>query len=97
MKPIEKSRFLWYNRRVKLSLNRRPLWYTDNYISIEEAADYLGVKASTIRSWIKNKGMPHYRVGGKLLKFKRSEIDEWIKKDDDSTQENALGEWTWLN
>ena len=66
--------------------------YTDNYISIDEAADYLGVKASTIRSWIKNKGMPHYRVGGKLLKFKRSEIDEWIKKEDDSTQENALGE-----
>ena len=28
--------------------------YTDNYISSEEAADYLGVKASTIRSWIKN-------------------------------------------
>lgn len=51
--------------------------YVDNYINIEEAADYLGVKTSTIRSWIK-KGMPHYRVGGKLLKFKRTEIDEWI-------------------
>lgn len=63
--------------------------YKDNYISIEEAADYLGVKTSTIRSWIKNKGMPHYRVGGKLLKFKRSEIDEWIKCEDNATQENS--------
>lgn len=63
--------------------------YMDNYISIEEAADYLGVKTSTVRSWIKNKGMPHYRVGGKLLKFKRSEIDEWIKCKDNATQENA--------
>lgn len=52
--------------------------HVDNYINIEEAADYLGVKTSTVRSWIKNKGMPHYRVGGKLLKFKRTEIDEWI-------------------
>lgn len=63
--------------------------YKDNYISIEEAADYLGVKTSTIRSWIKNKGMPHYRVGGKLLKFKHSEIDEWIKCEDNATQENS--------
>lgn len=52
----------------------------DNYISIEEAAEYLGVKVPTIRSWIKNKGMPHYRIGGKLLKFKRSEIDAWVKQ-----------------
>lgn len=72
--------------------------YMDNYISIEEAADYLGVKTSTIRSWIKNKGMPHYRVGGKLLKFKRFEIDEWIKcKDENATQENPRGESTQSN
>lgn len=51
----------------------------DNYISIEEAAKYLGVKTSTIRTWIKNNGMPFHRVGGKLLKFKRSEIDEWVQ------------------
>lgn len=51
---------------------------TDNYINIEEAAAYLGVKSSTIRAWIKKKNMPSHRVGGKLLKFKRSEIDEWV-------------------
>lgn len=66
--------------------------YIDNYISIEEAADYLGVKTSTIRSWIKNKGMPHYRVGGKLLKFKRSEIDEWIKCEDNANHKNSQGD-----
>ncbi len=64
----------------------------DNYIGIEEAADYLSVKASTIRSWIKNKGMPHYRVGGKLLKFKRSEIDKWIRCEDNATREKSQGD-----
>lgn len=49
----------------------------DNYISIDEAAEYLGVKTSTIRTWIKNKDMPAHRVG-KLWKFKRSEIDGWV-------------------
>ena len=53
----------------------------DNYIGIEEAAEYLGVKASTIRNWIKNKNMPHYRLGGKLLKFKKSEIDDWANSE----------------
>lgn len=53
----------------------------DNYINIDEAAEYLGVKTSTIRSWIKKKNMPFHRVGGKLLKFKRSEIDDWVNSE----------------
>ena len=53
----------------------------DNYINIEEAAEYLGVKTSTIRSWIKKKNMPFLRVGVKLLKFKRSEIDDWVNSE----------------
>ena len=54
---------------------------SDNYINIEDAAEYLGVKTSTIRTWIKKKNMPSHRVGGKLLKFKRSEIDEWVNSE----------------
>ena len=50
----------------------------ENYISIEEAAEYLGVKPSTIRTWIKAKEMPAQKIGGKLWKFKRSEIDKWV-------------------
>lgn len=53
----------------------------DNYINIEEATEYLGVKTSTIRAWIKKKNMPSHRVGGKLLKFKRSEIDDWVNSE----------------
>ena len=49
----------------------------DKYISIEEAADYLGIKVVTLRGWIKKKDIPAHRVG-KLWKFKCSELDEWI-------------------
>lgn len=55
--------------------------HNDNYINIDEAAAYLGVKPSTVRSWIKKKGMPSHRIGGKLLKFKKSEIDEWVNNE----------------
>ena len=51
--------------------------YNDNYIGIEEAAEFLGVKAATIRKWIKEKNMPAHKIG-KLWKFKKSEIEEWI-------------------
>ena len=50
----------------------------DNYISIDDAAAYLGIKIVTLRNWIKKKpDIPAHRVG-KLWKFKRSELDEWI-------------------
>lgn len=52
----------------------------ENYISIEKAAEYLGVKPSTIRTWIKTKALPAHKIGGKLWKFKRSEIDAWVKR-----------------
>lgn len=49
----------------------------DNYIGLEEIANYLGVKSATVRTWIKTKELPAHRIG-KLWKFKRSEVDEWI-------------------
>lgn len=58
----------------------------DNYIGIDEVSDYLGVKASTVRTWIKNKGMPAHKIGGKLWKFKRSEIDLWVESQRNSEE-----------
>ena len=51
----------------------------EKYVSLEEAAEYLGIKAVTLRGWIKNekKGIPVHRIG-KFWKFKYSELDEWI-------------------
>ena len=51
----------------------------DNYISIEEAAVYLGIKAVTLRTWIKiKKDLPAHKIG-KQWKFKKTELDEWVK------------------
>ena len=52
----------------------------DKWISIEDAANYLGVKVVTIREWIKKEnGIPAHKIG-KLWKFKKSELDEWVKR-----------------
>ena len=51
----------------------------DNYINLEEAAEYLGVTANTLRNWIKKSELefPAYKAGHQW-KLKRSEIDEWL-------------------
>lgn len=51
----------------------------ENYINLEEVAVYLGIKPATLRSWIKDPDneVPAHKVG-RMWKFKRSEIDEWI-------------------
>lgn len=50
----------------------------DSWIGINEAAAYLGVTKDTIRNWIKKSDMPAHKIG-KLWKFKRSELDVWVK------------------
>lgn len=54
----------------------------DIWIGIEEAANYMGVNKDTIRNWIKkDTGIPAHKIG-KLWKFKKSELDAWIKSGD---------------
>jgi len=51
----------------------------DKWISIDAAAEYLDVNKDSIRNWIK-KGtdIPAHKIG-KQWKFKKSELDEWVK------------------
>jgi excisionase family DNA binding protein len=52
---------------------------SDKWISLEEAADYLSVNKDTIRNWIKKgTGIPARKIG-KLWKFKKSELDDWVE------------------
>ncbi len=54
-------------------------FYEDKWIGIEEAANYLSVNKDTIRNWIKkSNGIPAHKIG-KLWKFKKSELDDWVK------------------
>lgn len=51
----------------------------DRWIGIEDAADYLGVNKDSIRNWIKkDTEIPAHKIG-KQWKFKKSELDEWVK------------------
>ena len=51
----------------------------EKYISLNETADYLGIKPVTLRSWIRNpqNEVPAHKIG-RFWKFKCSEIDAWV-------------------
>lgn len=51
----------------------------DRWLSVDEIADYLGVKRDTIYKWIGEKSLPAHRLG-RLWKFKKEEVDEWVLK-----------------
>ena len=47
------------------------------FLSIDELADYLGMKRSNLYSKVERKEIPHYRVG-RLLLFRKEEIDAFM-------------------
>lgn len=50
----------------------------EKWIGIEEAAEYMDVTKDTVRNWIKKTDIPAHKIG-KLWKFKKSELDAWVK------------------
>ena len=48
-------------------------------LTVEELADYLGLKKQTIYNWLHAKKLRGLKIG-KVWRFERSMIDEWLKK-----------------
>jgi excisionase family DNA binding protein len=49
----------------------------EGWVSIEEVAAHLRVAKESVYRWVESKGFPAHRVG-RLLRFKLSEVDEWV-------------------
>jgi excisionase family DNA binding protein len=50
----------------------------ERWVSVSQVAGHLGVARDSIYRWIERKAFPAHRVG-RLLRFKLSEVDEWVK------------------
>jgi len=51
----------------------------ERWLSVDEIAQYLGIKQDTVYKWIKRKKLPAHKVG-RLWKLRISEIDEWVRQ-----------------
>jgi len=50
----------------------------DRWLSMKEICKHLGVSDDTVYKWINRYDMPAHRLG-RLWKFKKTEVDEWVK------------------
>jgi excisionase family DNA binding protein len=48
------------------------------FFDIQDLSRYVSIKPSTLYVMVEERNIPHYRVG-KLIRFKRSEIDLWME------------------
>lgn len=51
----------------------------ERWLSVDDVAAYLGIRRGTVYKWAERLGLPARKVG-RLLKFKRSEIDAWVER-----------------
>lgn len=51
---------------------------TQEYLSIKDLVHYCGLSERTIRSYLKNKSLPHFCVGRKIL-IKKEQFDRWMQ------------------
>jgi excisionase family DNA binding protein len=51
----------------------------EKYYKPAELATLLGVKLSTVYNWTHIGYVPHVKMG-KLLRFRKDSIDEWLKR-----------------
>ena len=48
-----------------------------NLISIQQAAEYLGITVGTIYQWRSQHKIPYIKVG-RRVKFKKEQLDQWL-------------------
>ena len=50
----------------------------DKLLTIEQVADFLQVKQSTIYAWIHQQYIPYVKVG-RLVRFQKSRVEKWLE------------------
>lgn len=51
----------------------------EKMVGIGELSRYLDIKVNTVYAWVHSRQIPYYKVG-RLVKFRKSEIDQWLEQ-----------------
>ncbi len=55
---------------------------SERWVGVDDVAAHLGVAKDSVYRWINERRLPAHRVG-RLFRFKLSEIDEWVRQDNE--------------
>jgi excisionase family DNA binding protein len=51
---------------------------TDEMGGYAEASRWLGIPVGTLYSMVHHHRIPHIRLSGRMVRFRRSELDKWL-------------------
>ncbi|MCW4470348.1 helix-turn-helix domain-containing protein [Flavobacterium sp. MFBS3-15] len=63
-----------------------------NFLTLEEAAGYLNLSKSALYKLTSSKEIPYYVPGGKIIYFRRAELDSWLLSNRVSSTEELNSE-----
>lgn len=63
-----------------LSHIQSQIYLHKEFLTIEEAADYLGFSTSQMYRMTSNKEIPYYKPGGKAIFFRIEDLNDWIRQ-----------------
>ncbi len=49
-------------------------------VGVKTAARFLGVSPSLVYAYVERKQIPHFRMMGRSIRFRLSELEEWRKE-----------------
>jgi len=50
---------------------------SERTVNVREAAVFLGVSPSLVYAYVERKQIPHFRMMGRAIRFRLSELDSW--------------------
>lgn len=64
--------------KLALAIGRKVLFAQKEVLTLEEVAQYTGLKKSYLYKLTASKAIPHCKPNGKNCFFKRTELEEWL-------------------
>ena len=49
------------------------------YMTYKSLAEFLNVPVDTLYCWVSRREIPHTRVGARVVRFRRDEIERWLE------------------
>lgn len=53
---------------------------SNSILTEAQVAQALGILPRTVRLWRKTRGLPYLRLTGKVVRFRRSDLDRWLSE-----------------
>lgn len=70
-----------------LKADESAIYIFKEVLTLDEAAQYMGIKKSYLYKLTMRREIPHYKPMGKMCYFKRTELEEWLTSNPVATAE----------